>query len=404
VTAEGIALLCDPAGTIQELVRDGIGVAERVAPGQPLTDLVDPPCVDKTRAFLEALRAQNAAFNWELNVPVAGGRVESLHFAGGAAEGGFLVVGARSRSGVTRFYEELIRINNEQTNALRAALKDASLQTRAQADRDGRHFDELSQLNNDLANAQRDLAKNNVELTRLNDQKSQFLGMAAHDLRNPLEVILTYSDFLMEEAAPSLPPEQAAFISTIRSSSEFMLRLVEDLLDLSRIEAGKLELDLERVDLGALVERNVALNGVLAAKKGTEVRLVRGDGPFEMVVDSSKIEQVLNNLIGNAVKFSPPGSTVEVRLDRDAQRVRLAVADQGPGVPADEMDKLFRPFERTRVRSAGGEKSTGLGLALVKRIVEGHQGEIGVESEPGRGATFRVSLPARGLETSWPRS
>ena len=171
-------------------------------------------------------------------------------FAGGAAEGGFLVVGAKSRSGVARFYEELIRINNEQANALRAAMKDVSLQARAQVDRESRHYDELSQLNNDLATTQRELAKSNVELGRLNDQKNQFLGMAAHDLRNPLEVILTYSQFLLEEAAPSLPRDQAMFIETIRSSSEFMLHLVEDLLDLTRIESGRRRGAEIRVDSG----------------------------------------------------------------------------------------------------------------------------------------------------------
>lgn len=414
---EGIAVLCDALGRIQEVVRDDLGVAGSVELGQSLTALVDPPCLEKTQAFLQALRAQNAAFNWEINVPAAGGRVESLHFAGGAAEGGFLVVGARSRSGVSRFYEDLARINNEQANALRTAMKDASLQMRVQADRDSHHFDELSRLNNDLATAQRELAKSNAELGRLNDQKNQFLGMAAHDLRNPLEVILTYSEFLLEEAAPALTPEQVSFVGTIRSSSDLMLRLVEDLLDLAKIEAGKLELDLERVDLAALVEANVARNRVLAAKKQIEIRLHfpqegQQGGPLEMLIDPTKMEQVLNNLIGNAVKFSPAGSAVDVHVTPEGGRVTLAVEDRGPGIPAEERDKLFRPFARTRVRSTAGEKGAGLGLAIVKRIVEGHGGEIRVESEAGRGSAFCVSLPIRGLEgqlggllgEQWPES
>ncbi|HEY9422623.1 MAG TPA: HAMP domain-containing sensor histidine kinase, partial [Thermoanaerobaculia bacterium] len=363
----GIAVLCDAAGIIQEIVRDGLGLAGRVSPGQPLTAVVDGACVQKTEAFLDALRSHNAAFNWELNVPDGDGRVESLHFAGGAADGGFLIVGARSRSGVAGFYEELLRINNEQANALRSAIKEASLQTRTQVDRDNVYYDELSQLNNDLATAQRELAKSNNELARLNDQKSQFLGMAAHDLRNPLNIILTYSDFLLEDAAPALRAEQVKFIEAIRSSSEFMLRLVENLLDLAQIEAGKLELDLERTDLVALVERNVSLNQVLASRKGIEIRLHQSGEPLEMVADPVKLEQVLNNLIGNAVKFSPPGSPVDVRVTAGADAATLSVADRGPGVPADELDKLFRPFVRTRIRSTGGEKGTGLGLAIVKR-------------------------------------
>ncbi len=274
----------------------------------------------------------------------------------------------------------------------------------AQADRDGRYYDELSQLNNDLANAYRDLAKKSAELSRLNDQKNQLLGMAAHDLRNPLEVILTYSAFLLEEAAPRLDRDQMAFVETIRSSSDFMLHLVEDLLDLAKIESGKLELDLARVDLAELIGGNVARSRVLAAKKGTGIELRIEGAPFPMLIDPPKIEQVLNNLIGNAVKFSPPGSTVEVRLARGDGRVTAAVADQGPGVPPDELDALFRPFERTRVRSTAGEKSTGLGLAIVKRIVEGHRGEIRVENRPEGGSVFLVTLPELGLEGAWPRS
>jgi signal transduction histidine kinase len=396
VTAEqtpGIALLCEPDGTVREIVRDGLGIAGRIQPGRLLVDMVDKACVEKAEAFLDTLRRQLAAFNWEINVPVGDGRPTPLHFAGGATQDGFLIVGARSRSGVARFYEELIRINNEQTNALRTALKDLSLQARTQADRDNQYFDELSHLNNELATAQRELAKKNAELARLNEQKNQFLGIAAHDLRNPLEVILTYSRFLLDEAAERLDPEHVEFVRTIGLSSDFMLNLVNDLLDLAKIEAGRLDLDLSRVDINELVARNVAMNGVLAERKGTEI-VFHSEGEMPLLsLDATKIEQVLNNLIGNAVKFSPPRSHVEVRVAHEGDRVMISIRDQGEGVPAEELENLFKPFERTRVRSTGGEKSTGLGLAIVKRIVTGHGGDISVESRPGQGATFRVALP-----------
>lgn len=262
-------------------------------------------------------------------------------------------------------------------------------------ERERRLFEDLSRLNNDLATAQRELAKKNAELARLNDLKNQFLGIAAHDLRNPLEVILTYSQFLLDDSS-CLPPEHLELVRTVQTSSAFMLALVNDLLDISKIESGRLELDLSRVDLAELAGRNVALNRVLAEKKGTEI-VFRPEGELpRMLLDAAKIEQVLSNLIGNAVKFSPPGSTVEVRLTSRDEWAVLSVADQGEGLPlheADQMEKLFRPFERTRVRSTGGEKSTGLGLAIVKSIVTGHRGEIRVESEPGQGTTFHVLLP-----------
>lgn len=272
---------------------------------------------------------------------------------------------------------------------------EAALQLRARADLDDRLYDDLSRLNNELATTQRELAKSNAELDRLNIQKNELLGIAAHDLRNPLQVILTYSHFLLEEAS-DLAPEHREFVRTIRSSSRFMLRLVDDLLDVARIEAGILDLDLAPVDLDALVEHNVALNRVLAEPQGTRIELRRNVGMPklpDMVLDAAKIEQVLNNLIGNAVKFSPPGSTVEVRLAAGEEGVTLSVRDQGDGIRPEELETLFRPFQKGRNRSTAGEKSTGLGLAIVKRIVEGHRGEIRVESAPGEGAVFHVRLP-----------
>lgn len=391
MTEAGLALRCDREGAIEEVLRDGLGLG--VAPGRLLAEIVDPACAAKARAFVEMLRTQGSAFNWELNLPTGDGEVESLHFAGGSSAPGFLVVAARSRSAVTRVYEELVRINNDQATALRAALKDVSLQMRGQEERDNRHYDELSRLNNDLSTTQRELAKSNVELGVLNRQKNEFLGIAAHDLRNPLEVILTYSQFLLDEAADSLQPEHLEFVRTIRSSSEFMLRLVEDLLDVTRIESGTLELDLAAVDLGELVERNVALNRVLAEKKGTRIELRCDTEVAPLALDEAKIEQVLNNLIGNAVKYSPPGSTVEVRVADGPEAAEISVRDEGEGLTAEEIERLFHPFQRGRARSTAGEKSTGLGLAIVKRIVEGHRGEVHVESADGGGAVFRVLLP-----------
>jgi len=271
-----------------------------------------------------------------------------------------------------------------------------SLRAREAEERDARVYEELTRLNNELAGAQRELAKKNAELARLNEQKNRFLGLAAHDLRNPLEVINVYSRFLLDEAAERLEEEQLDFVRTIMRSSKFMLALVNDLLDVSKIEAGRLELDLDEVDLPQLVARGVELNRRLAERKEINILFESPEDLPRMRLDASKIEQVLNNLVGNAVKFSPRGSAVEVGLEREGGggAVRLYVRDEGPGVPAGELEGLFEPFTRGSARGSEGEKSAGLGLAIVKRIVEGHGGRITVESEPGAGATFAVSLPA----------
>jgi len=190
-----------------------------------------------------------------------------------------------------------------------------------------------------------------------------------------------------------LNEKQIKFFSIIESSSEFMVRLIDDLLDISKIESGKLELNLQSTDLISLVKHNVELNSVLAEEKQIELLFSYDEHLPKIMIDAHKIEQVLNNLISNAIKFSYPQSTIEIHVTRSENNAVISVRDKGQGIPADELDKLFKPFEKSSVKGTEGEKSTGLGLIIVRKIVEGHQGEIWVESEVGKGATFYVSLP-----------
>jgi len=252
---------------------------------------------------------------------------------------------------------------------------------------------DLARLNNEMATLQRDLAKRNAALERLDAQKNRFLGMAAHDLRNPLGVIGSYADLLAEEARGRWSPEHCEMLEAIAASSRFMLSLVNDLLDVSVIAAGQLRVEPVPLDLAEQAACAAKLNAVLAGRKGIDVRLHPAPGPLPCRADPAKIEQVLNNLLSNAIKFSPRGTTIDVRvLERD-DRVGVEVADQGPGIPKQEQSRLFQDFGRTSVQSTGGEKSTGLGLAIAARIVKAHDGGIELESEPGQGARFRFWLP-----------
>lgn len=286
-------------------------------------------------------------------------------------------------------------INNEQMNSLRAAVKELSLHVRQGGRADDAVFDEFTRVNNELANLQRQMAKANIELARLNEQKNQLLGMAAHDLRNPLGVIMSYAKFLDRMAGAKLDDKERQFVTQIEKSSQFMLRLLEDLLDVSQIESGKLLLAVAPLDLTVAVASNVELNRVLAAAKNIAIELQRSAEPLWVDADPTKIEQVLNNLISNAVKYSHPGTTVRVTLEADAGEVTVRVRDQGQGIPEAEIGKLFQAFSKTTVKSTGGEKSTGLGLAITRRIVEGHGGRIGVESRVGDGSCFSFTLPRR---------
>ena len=387
---KGIALICDPSGAILRVIRDEIGLLNPLLPGTAFINLMDKSSVAEAGKFLAVLIERHAAFDWELLMSVSASPTP-MHFVGAVMDDTLLIVGARSSSELVRFSEDLMSINNEQTTSLRAALKDLSLQTRRQPAQDNHLYEDLSRVNNELANLQREMVKKNVELNKLNEEKNRFLGMAAHDLRNPLGIILAYSKFLETEAADVLNEEQREFVATIKNTSKFMLEMVTDLLDVTAIEAGHLKLDRHVADLTELVRRNVTLNRVLSAKKDISIEFEPRPA-LKFAFDSVKIEQVLNNLITNAIKFSHRGTKVRVTLTPLSDFVTVAVQDQGQGIPAADLSKLFQPFSKTSVRSTAGEKSTGLGLAIARRIVEGHHGRIWVESEVGKGATFFFTL------------
>jgi signal transduction histidine kinase len=284
-------------------------------------------------------------------------------------------------------------INDEQTNALGAAVEQPGVNDRDHAARDARLLHDLSRVNNELANLEREMVRKNAELEKLNGRKDQILGVVAHDLRNPLGVIFTYSEFLEAEASDVLTAEQRQFVATIKETSQFMLRMVSDLLDITAIEAGQLNLNRQPTDFAQFVLRNVTLNSALAARKEIAVELEPLPELPPIALDTGKIEQVLNNLIGNSVKFSSRGSVVRVAVTSSDDFVTVAVKDQGQGIPSSDLPKLFKAFGKASVRSTEGEQSTGLGLAIVRNIVEGHGGTIRVESEVGRGSTFSFTLP-----------
>jgi signal transduction histidine kinase len=222
--------------------------------------------------------------------------------------------------------------------------------------------------------------------------------MAAHDLRNPLGVILAYSDFLETEAFPVLNTDQRDFVSTIKSTSEFMLNLINELLDVSTIESGQLQLDCAPTDLNELVRHNVSRNRVLAHQKRIELDFEDAEKLPPLTIDRGKIEQVLNNLIGNAVKYSHPDTRVAIQIARTGDLVAVSVADQGQGIPEEDLPKLFKAFGRTSVQATAGEQSTGLGLAIARKIVEGHGGKMSVRSRVGEGSTFTFTLPVAGKQ------
>jgi signal transduction histidine kinase len=232
------------------------------------------------------------------------------------------------------------------------------------------------------------------QLSKANAAKNRFLGMAAHDLRNPLASIRGLAEFLRDGVVGALTPDQIDLVKTIHSASQEMLLLVDELLDVATIEAGELKIAPEATDLVEIVAKAIYLANIEATKKRTKIVMLPHERPPLRRLDPNKIRQVVDNLLNNAVKYSPPGSTINVEVALQNGSLVFAVRDQGPGIPESERDKLFKDFGRTSVRPTGGEKSTGLGLAICRKIVEAHHGTISAENLPERGCVFRVTLPS----------
>ncbi|MBN1122539.1 MAG: HAMP domain-containing histidine kinase [Anaerolineae bacterium] len=389
----GTAFRCDYSGTIKQIVRNDSGMLDGLAVGQLLADVIDPASHDKMQNFLKAVNEQGAAFDWELNVR-DGDQLTTLHFAGIHYDPDeVLIVLARTGSAVMALFDDMMRMNNEQVNHLRRVIKEQSERSRTKSEHDSALYDELSRLNNELANLQRELVKKNAELERLDKQKNRFLGMAAHDLRSPLSVILMYSDFIMQEAGDMLNEEAREFLSIIMQSSRFMTQLIDDLLDITVIESGQLVLSPVPTDIVDLVRHNVELNNVLASKKNIDIRFEVSTDTLVVHIDPERITQVLNNLIGNAIKFSESGGQILVGIALDSDNIILTVQDHGKGVSPEQLHMLFDRFIGLSTRGTAGEKGTGLGLAISHKIVTEHGGTIDVDSVVGEGTTFTITLP-----------
>jgi signal transduction histidine kinase len=240
--------------------------------------------------------------------------------------------------------------------------------------------------------AEEALRQSNEQLRELNSQKNEFLGMAAHDLRNPIAVIQNSSLILSRYSSENLSEKQKEFLKKIYDTSKFMLELLNSLLDISKIESGKLELELSKNNYPDFVRKNIEFNRFFATEKGISIDSILPDDIPPVDFDKNKIEQVLNNLISNAIKYSHSNTTIRIEVLKEKGFVLTKVIDQGQGIPENELPHVFKPFQKASTKPTAGEKSTGLGLAIVKKIVEGHQGIIGVESEVGRGSTFFFKL------------
>ncbi len=279
--------------------------------------------------------------------------------------------------------KHLLEINQMQVTDLLLSTFASAIQKNAELDK---AYRKLNLIHEELENK-------NIQLEQLNKEKNQFLGMAAHDLRNPLTVSLRYSEMLIENMEEAHDEKSVNMLERIKHSSTFMLQLINDLLSVSVIESGLVNLRIVKLDLVALVNESIILINHQAEKK--QIRIVKKckASPIEVACDRDKIEQVLTNLLTNAIKFSNLGNEVEISLRLEGSNAIIGVKDHGVGISMVQQLQLFQPFNKIGTKGTAGETSTGLGLAIVYKIVSTHHGRVWVESEVGKGSTFFVSLP-----------
>jgi signal transduction histidine kinase len=238
----------------------------------------------------------------------------------------------------------------------------------------------------------RELAETNEQLRAINEQKDRLLGIAAHDLRSPLAGIESTAELLKDE--PDLDAaERQGWLMSIITACRNMRNLISSLLDFARIQQGKIDLHPTPVNVCDFVAHVLQLNRRICESKGirltAQVTCARSVYSFDM----QRINQVLNNLISNAAKFSHAGTGIRLEASDSPDGLKFAVADEGLGIQANDIPRLFGEFQQTQTKATAGETGSGLGLAICRRLVELHGGQIGVESRPGQGSRFWFTLP-----------
>jgi PAS domain S-box-containing protein len=234
----------------------------------------------------------------------------------------------------------------------------------------------------------------NERLREFDKLKDEFLALVSHELRTPLTSIRGYLELLLDGEAGEITADQRKFLGVVERNAHRLLDLVSDLLLLAQIEAGKLVLDLDPVDLGAVASESVEASRPLAEEREITLTLATDTVPT-LPADRGRVAQLLDNLVSNALKFTPPGGRVDVRVRSLRGTAVIEVRDTGVGIPSDEQDRLFERFFRSSIATAQAIPGTGLGLAITKAIVEAHGGRITVASEEGVGTSFKVALPVR---------
>ncbi|WP_407356720.1 PAS domain S-box protein [Methanolobus sp. WCC5] len=232
-----------------------------------------------------------------------------------------------------------------------------------------------------------------IEAETASRTKSEFLANMSHELRTPLNSIIGFSDVMLEGIAGKVDAKQERYLNHISNSGRHLLNIINDILDISKVEAGKMELEPDIIDVEAVIKEIVTITETLASRKKIRVITELCENMPNVLADRSKLRQIMYNLMGNAIKFTGDGGKISIITDFSENKLYVSVTDTGIGISPEDQKKLFKPFSQIDASISRKYEGTGLGLALVKELVELHGGKIWVQSEPGRGSKFTFELP-----------
>ena len=254
---------------------------------------------------------------------------------------------------------------------------------------------ENKRLIDDLQWSNIELARANQRLEELDRMKSEFLANMSHELRTPLNSVIGFSELILDGLAGDINQKQKRFLNNIRTSGKTLLQLIDDILDLSKIEAGKMEFHPEELDLNSVIQSAKEIVLPLAKEKKMRFEIEVGEVLPKVIADRKKVEQILFNLVGNAIKFTPEGGSIKISVREEKEESQISVSDTGIGIKEEDLETIFESFRQLDSSVTKKYKGAGLGLAITKRLVQMHNGRIWVESKLGEGTKFTFTLPKR---------
>lgn len=385
---KGIVLKVDPHGSVLEIIRNDFKKYKDI---KSVIELSDKHSIGKMLTFLSTLNKEKSAIGWEINVNYYA-NIESMFFSGAALDSNYIIVGSADLTYSRKLFNELMAVNNEQTNTIRKNVKEnISLTKNIEGTHDS--FNELSKLNNEMVNMQRQLAKKNNDLEKLNlvlQQKNaeldQFAYIVSHDLKAPLRGINSVLQMIEEDLLKPEDEEIREMFKLVNKRVVRMNDLISSILEYSR--AGKSDDKISTFNLKDLLEEIIDSLGYADNYKFT----FNNNLP-EFTTSYVQLSQVLSNLMGNAAKYHNKSTgTIRVLCEKkDKNFALIRVIDDGPGIPEKYHSTIFGMGETAHAESR--TDSTGVGLAIVKKLVEMHDGEIGLSSEVGKGSEFWFTWP-----------